>query len=172
MLLNYKLELIPERKWGGRDHCRKGHIFQMQMRHHSRQRVLKQRQFNMVHALHFICADFMLKRMVCLWVLFTCGMQSVGKTKAFLQSKAMPKPHHILLKYVQPAAPGCVGAPAHSCSLLSGHQSGRPGTVGKSTICAAGSGHHHSPPQSPFRGGRALCSRSFCFFPSSRLRFL
>lgn len=89
----------------------------MQMRHHSRQRVLKQRQFNMVHALHFICADFMLKWIVCLCMLFTYGMHSVGKTEVFLQSKVMPKSHHILLKQVQPAAPGCVGPPAHSGSL-------------------------------------------------------
>lgn len=131
MLLNCKLELILERKGGRRDHCKKGHIFHMQMRHQSRQRVLKQRQFNMVHALHFICADFMLKWIVCLWVLFTCGMQSVGKTKAFLQSKAMPKSHHILLKYVQPAARGCVGTPAHSSSLQSQHHSGQPRHCGE-----------------------------------------
>lgn len=53
----------------------------------------------MVYALHFICADFMLKWIMCLYMLFTCGMQSVGKTKAFLQTKAMPKFHHILLQY-------------------------------------------------------------------------
>lgn len=131
MLLKYKLELFFERKREGRDHCKKGHIFHMQMRHHSRQRVLKQRQFNMVHALHFICADFMLKRIMCLWVLFTCGMQSVGKTKAFLQAKVMPKSHHILLKYVQPAAPGCVGAPAHSGSLRSCHHGRQPRHCGE-----------------------------------------
>lgn len=63
----------------------------------------------MVHALHFICADFMLKRIVRLCVLFICGIQSVGKTKMTLRSKVIPKSHHILLKYVQPVVPGCVG---------------------------------------------------------------
>lgn len=70
----------------------------------------------MVHALHFICADFTLKRIVCLCVLFICGMQSVGKTKMPLQSKVIPKSHHILLTYFQPVVPGCVGTgSAQSC---------------------------------------------------------
>lgn len=58
-------------------------------------------------------------------------MQSVGKTKAFLQAKVMPKSHHILLKYVQPAAPGCVGAPAHSGSLRSCHHGRQPRHCGE-----------------------------------------
>ena len=68
---------------------------------------------------------------MCLCLLFTCGMQSAGKTNAFLQSKVMPKSHHILRKYVQPVAPGCVGAPAHSSSPQSCHPSRQPRHCGE-----------------------------------------
>ena len=67
----------------------------------------------MVRALDFICADFVSKRIVCLCLLSLRGMQSVEKTKASLPSNVVSKLHHILLKHVQPAAPDCVGAPAH-----------------------------------------------------------
>lgn len=168
MLLSGKWEMFLKEKWGGRDHCKKEHIFHIQMRHHSRQRVLKQRQFNMVRALHFIWADFMLKRIMCLCVLFTCGIQSVGKTKAFLQSEVMPKFHHILPKCVQPVAPGRVGAPTHSGSPQSCHHSRQPRLWGEGHNLCCCWWHHHRPPSSE----RALCKRSFCFLPSSSLCFL
>lgn len=142
----------------------------MEMRHHSRQRVLKQRQFNMARALDFICADFVSKWIVCLCLLFMRGMQSVEKTKASLPSKVMSKLHHILLKHVQPVAPGCVGTPAHPSSPQSCQPAGIPGTVGKGTLCVAGGGRCHRPPNSLFRGGRAF-ARAALFLPSSMLCF-
>ena len=124
----------------------------------------------MVRALDFICADFVSKRIVCLCLLFMRGMQSVEKTKASLPSKVVSKLHHILLKHVQPVAPGCVGAPAHPSPPQSCHPAGSPGTVGKGTLCVAGGGRRHRPPNSPFRGGRAFAIAAL-FLPSSILCF-
>lgn len=118
----------------------------------------------MVRAFDFICADFVSKRIVCLCLLSMRGMQSAEKTEASLPSKVVSKLLHILLKHVQPAAPDCVGAPAHPSSPQSCQPAGSPGTVGKGTLCVAGGGQRHRPPNAPSRRGRALCKRSFVPF--------
>lgn len=126
----------------------------------------------MVHALHFICVDFMLKRIMCLCLLFTCGMQSAGKTNAFLQSKVMPKSHHILQKYVQHVATGCVGGPAHSSSPQRCHPSRQPRHCGEGqNLCCC----WWALPQASkltLQGRKGPFKRSFCFLSSSSLCFL
>lgn len=131
------------------------------MRHHSRQRALKSKQCSTFHALQFICADFMLKQSTCLCVLFTYGMQSVGKQKCFCNPKSWLNP--------TPSWNMCSPQPQAAWVLLwlqppqGCHAAGRR-ALGRRAQSAAG----WAPPQAsqlPSRAGRALCRRCCASLP-------
>jgi hypothetical protein len=137
----YKLNLFLERKVREKRPPHTGTYFSYTNKAYFSDRVLKQRRSIMVHALLFICTDFMFKSILCLNMLFTCGMQSVRKTEVFLQSKVMPKSYQILHNSVQPRGPDWIGAFAFSNLPQDRCAAHRGGTEEQGTLCATGAGH-------------------------------
>ena len=126
-LVNWSCPL--KEKWGGSDHCKKRTYFSYANEASIQTKRLKTKTIQYGPCLELYLCRFCVK--MCLCMLFTRGIQSVEKTKAFLQSKVMPKSHHILLKYVQPVAPSCVDVPAHSGSPRSCAHSRQPRHCGE-----------------------------------------